>query len=122
MKTLRRIFSGRVSRKGGDSHNSIFNRKEVQLAFLALLLVLAIAPFANAFVAPVAGSFAYDAYDIGVNKILKGPIGFVGGVLAIAFGAYMGIQAEIWYAIASILGGAILMKADTVVASLGALI
>lgn len=104
----------------------ILNRKDVQrdfqLAFLALLFVLMIAPFAHAIVAPVAGSFAYDVYDVGVNKILKGPIGFMGGVAAIVFGAYMAIQAEVLYAIPAILGGAVLLKADTVVASLGAII
>ncbi len=46
----------------------------------------------------------------------------MGGVAAIVFGAYMAIQAEVLYAIPAILGGAVLLKADTVVASLGAMI
>lgn len=92
------------------------------MAFLALLFVLMIAPFAHAITAPAAGSFAYDVYDIGVNKILKGPIGFVAGVVAIVMGAAAAIMGEIMYAIPAILGGGILLKADAVVTSLGAMI
>ena len=32
---------------------------------------------AMAMTVPAAGSFAYDLYDIGVNQILLGPIGFL---------------------------------------------
>lgn len=102
------------------------NRKDVQkhfqMAFLALLFVLLIAPLAHAIVAPAAGSFAYDVYDIGVNQILRGPIGFVGGVVAIVIGAVMAIQGEVMYSVPAILGGAVMLRADTVVTSLGAII
>ncbi|MFQ5598697.1 MAG: hypothetical protein ACE5GK_11675 [Nitrospiria bacterium] len=97
-------------------------QKETRRTVLALLFVLLFSTAAMAIVAPVAGSFAYDAYDIGVNKILKGPIGFILGVLAIGFGAWAAIRTEIIMAISAVLGGAILIKADTVVASLGMLI
>ncbi|QYK83487.1 hypothetical protein IBG34_23110 (plasmid) [Aeromonas media] len=36
---------------------------------------------------PAAGAFGYDLYDIGVNKLLKGPVGFVAGVGIIAYSA-----------------------------------
>ncbi len=97
-------------------------QKENQAIILTLLFVLVFSTAAMAIVAPAAGSFAYDAYDIGVNKILKGPIGFVLGVLAIGFGAWAAIRTEIIMAISAVLGGAILLKADTVVASLGMII
>ena len=97
-------------------------QKEIQVATLALLAVLLIVPFAHAVVAPAVGSFAYDVYDVGVNQILKGPIGFMAGVVAVVFGAYMAIQSQVMYALPAILGGAVLLKADTVVTSLGALI
>jgi len=93
----------------------------MQAAFLALLLVLALSPVAMAITAPAAGAFAYDVYDVAVNSILKGPIGFVGGVVAIVFGAVAAIRAEVMYAIPAILGGAVLLKADSIVTSLGAI-
>jgi len=93
----------------------------LQAAFLALLLVLALSPVAMAITAPAAGAFAYDVYDVAINSILKGPIGFVAGVVAIVFGAVAAIRAEVMYAIPAILGGAILLKADSIVTSLGAI-
>jgi hypothetical protein len=92
------------------------------LMLMAGAMVMLMSPVAMAVTAPVAGSFAYDVYDIGVNGILKGPIGFMAGVGAIAFGAVMAIRGQIMLAIPAILGGAFLLKADSVVESLGAII
>lgn len=77
---------------------------------------------ADAFTAPVAGSFAYDIYDVGVNDILKGPIGFAAGVGSMVAAAVMAIRQMLLPAAATVLGGAFLLKADNVVTSLGALI
>ncbi len=99
-----------------------FFNKRNQTVMLSVLFLLIFSTAAMAIVAPTAGSFAYDAYDIGVNKILKGPIGFILGVLAIGFGAWAAIRTEIIMAISAVLGGAILLKADTIVASLGMII
>lgn len=92
----------------------------IGLAMAAMAFVCVFAPTeAMAFSAPAAGSFAYDIYDIGVNKVLKGPIGFVGGVTAVAVGAVATIQARLSMALPALLGGAVLLKADTIVESLG---
>lgn len=95
--------------------------KEVRLmlVFMAAAMVLGLSSVASAITAPAAGSFAYDVYDIGVNKILKGPIGFIGGVSAIVIGAIAAIRAQIMLAIPAILGGAVILKADTITTSLG---
>ncbi len=77
---------------------------------------------ALAFQAPGAGSFAYDLYDITVNKILKGPIGFVGGVGAVAAGAVAVIRQMLAPGLLALLGGAAMLKADTIVESLGMMI
>lgn len=76
---------------------------------------------AHAITAPAQGSFAYDVYDIAVNKMLGGPIGFVGGVMAMAIGAISAIQQRIMAAIPCIIGGAMLLKADSILTSLGAI-
>ena len=98
-----------------------FKKKHVAI-LLAVFFLLVTASIAAAIPVPAAGSFAFDAYDIGVNKVLKGPIGFVIGVLSIAFGAWAAMRTEIMMAMAAVLGGGILLSADTVVASLGMVI
>ncbi len=85
--------------------------------FMAALFVLQ--QNAWAFTAPASSTFAYDVYDIGVNKVLKGPIGFVGGVSAIVLGGVFAVQAKILQAIPAIVGGATILKADSLVSSLG---
>jgi hypothetical protein len=71
---------------------------------------------------PSAGSFAYDLYDIGVNQILLGPIGFVAGVACMVFAAILAIRQMILPAAGVVLGGAFLLKADAVVQTIGAII
>ncbi|MBN2570074.1 MAG: hypothetical protein JXB42_11645 [Deltaproteobacteria bacterium] len=85
-------------------------------------MVMAIVPDAFAITAPSSGSFAYDIYDIAVNDILKGPVGFVCGCGAIAFGAFSAIRSQIFPAVGATLGGGALIKSDTIVTSLGMLI
>ena len=77
---------------------------------------------ADAFTAPAAGTFAYDIFDIGVNQILKGPIGFAAGVGAMVAASVMAIRQMLLPAAATVLGGAFLLKADSVVSSLGAMV
>ncbi len=89
--------------------------------FLAMALTL-VASNVFAIVAPAAGSFAYDVYDIAVTRMLQGPVGFVGGVAAMVIGAVLAIQGKLMGAIPAIIGGAILLRADTLVTSLGAVI
>ena len=91
----------------------------LMLALMTVAMVFGFSSMASAITAPVAGSFAYDVYDIGVNKILQGPIGFVGGVMAIVIGAIAAIRAQIMLAIPAILGGAVILKADAITTSLG---
>ena len=100
-------------------------KKEIRITLQVLLaaaFVIALSNTSAAIVTAPTGGFAFDVYDIAVNKILKGPIGFVGGVGAIALGAIMAIKANIMGAIPTVLGGAMLLKADTITESLGALI
>lgn len=76
---------------------------------------------ARAFTAPAVGDFGYDIYDIVVNRILNGPIGFIGGVALIVFGATK-IMTNWMMTILCIIAGTILIRADDLVVTLGALI
>ena len=60
-----------------------------------------------------------DVYDIGVNKIVKGPIGYVGGMSAIAFGAIQTVKGPPILAIPALIGGAAILKADAIVSTMG---
>jgi hypothetical protein len=93
--------------------------KRLAIFLMVSLMVMGLTQVVMAITAPTSGSFAYDMYDIVVNKMLKGPVGFVAGLAAIAFGAVNLIQARIMAALPAILGGALLIKADTVTSSLG---
>ena len=99
------------------------NNTTKQLILLsAVVLLTSMATNAFALAAPGAGTFAYDIYDIAINSILKGPIGFVAGAAAIVFGSVIAIQGKILAAVPAILGGAALLKADSIVTTLGAII
>jgi len=97
------------------------NRNIKLTLFLTMVASIALIDSCLAISEPTSGSFAYDVYDIGVNKILKGPIGFVAGCSAIAIGAISAFKAQVMTAVPAVLGGAALMKADTIITSLGAL-
>jgi hypothetical protein len=99
-----------------------FSTNRLILFMIISLSVLMLQSIAIAIVAPAAGTFAYDVYDVAVLKMLQGPIGFVGGVAAMIIGAVLAIQGKIMGAIPSICGGAVLLKADALVTSLGAII
>lgn len=119
---LRRKFGGKPGREVGGG---ILHYGRCQFSVMRLMLAIGltmIATSAFAIVAPAAGSFAYDVYDIAVTKMLQGPIGFVGGAAAMVIGAVFAIQGKLMTAVPSIVGGAILLKADTLVTSLGAII
>lgn len=98
--------------------------KTWQLQTIAVLVALhfLMASNAMAMTVPAAGSFAYDLYDIGVNQILLGPIGFVAGVACMVFAAILAIRQMILPAAGVVLGGAFLLKADAVVQTIGATI
>jgi hypothetical protein len=70
---------------------------------------------------PTSGTFAYDLYDIAVNKILKGPVGYVGGMAAMVLGAIALISGRVLPAVPAVLGGAALLKADALIQGLGLL-
>ncbi len=90
---------------------------------LALLMIVAlfISSIAAAFTAPAAGDFGYDVYDIVVNQILNGPIGFIGGLFLIVFGATQ-IMKNWVMTILCIIAGTVLIRAEALVVTLGALV
>lgn len=108
-------------------HHTPSTKKSRQAIIITTMAVftaacLLISANAMAMAVPAAGSFAYDLYDIGVNQILLGPIGFVAGVACMVFAAILAIRQMILPAAGVVLGGAFLLKADAVVQTIGAMI
>lgn len=89
--------------------------------FFMALALLAVSQGVFAFTTPSTGSFGYNVYDIAINKIASGPIGFVGGAWLIAMGSTK--MNEGWTrALPFILAGSCLIKLDEITQSLGATI
>jgi len=84
---------------------------------VAVGVVLASSP-SWAYTIPSDG-FIYDLYDILVNKMIKGPVGTAAGVAAMVYGGTNLIIGRWTGAILPILGGAMLIKADSIASSVG---
>lgn len=95
------------------------HRRDVLTALLAFSVLVTGNAFA--FVTPAAGSFGYDIYDILVNQILLGPIGFCGGIFLIVWGGAQVMKNWV-ITILAIIAGTIIIRADALVLSLGVLI
>ena len=97
-------------------------RKDVKdsLVFLTVAVTFLIIGNVYGITAPEDDALAYDLYDVGVNKLLKGPVGFIGGMLGIVLAAS---QLPKNWVISSlgILGSTALLKADSITTSLGLL-
>ncbi|MBM9514060.1 hypothetical protein [Desulfogranum marinum] len=102
--------------------NTDMQTKKTTLITALSLACLMVATNTLAMTTPATGSFAYDLYDIGVNQMLLGPIGFVGGCAVMVLAAILAIRQMLLPAAGAILGGAFLLKADAVVQSVGAVI
>ena len=76
---------------------------------------------AHAFTAPVAGDLGYDIYDIVVNKGVKGPMGFVGGVAAFLFGVSR-LFSNVMIGIPTIVAAVCLIKSDAILQTFGMVI
>ncbi len=96
---------------------------EKGLRIMAAVLVASAAVIAcnnpaYAIAVPAAGSTMYNLYDIAVNQLLQGPLGFVGGVGCIVLGSINVFKHPV-QAVPAILAGGCMLKADQIVTSLG---
>lgn len=97
-------------------------KKHVSIFLLALVALLATTGAALAMTTPAAGDFAYTIYDVGVNGILKGPIGYIGGIGVIVVAAVLAVRQMILPAALAVLAAAFLLQADAIVTTLGAMV
>ena len=100
---------------------TVKSRKAKTMGYLTLLSIISmvVAGAAMAITAPVTGDFAFNVYDIAVNDILMGPIGFVAGCFCVVAGVGLAIQQKFIPAVATCVCAAVLLGADALVVSMG---
>ena len=86
-----------------------------------LILVLTITLLTGTVMAYTGGTTgtAGELYDVVINQLLNGPVGFVAGASALMFGVACLVMGRITPAILSLVGGALLIKAPDIATSLG---
>lgn len=90
------------------------------ICFCTVTCICIASGIAFAFTAPATSDTLYEIYDVLVNDIIKGPLGFTAAVALLANGfIQLGLGNGIVLPIASILSGAILFKSDDIIESLG---
>ena len=94
--------------------------RENKLFFIYMLFLYVVIPAAlYAWTTPASGSFAYDVYDIAINKIAKGPVGFVAGAASLA-GSIFAATRSAWITSGCLaVGAGLIYKLDTIAQSLG---
>ncbi len=97
----------------------IFLKKNAGLIVPAAGALMVGAHDVMAWTAPASGSFGYDVYDIAINQIAKGPIGFVAGAGLLAGGIFLATRNAWVPAITMMIGAGVLYKLDTIANSLG---
>ncbi len=76
---------------------------------------------ALAFTTPASSEPGYEIYDLVINKGFQGPIGFMAGAWILTQAGTV-IKESTWKGAATAVGGVALIKADTVLPAIGALI
>ena len=94
-------------------------RKYVVLSMVVFGMATVFASSAMAFTAPAAGTAFYDFYDVIVNMMLRGAMGFAAGVILFGMAAYYFSQSEILRGILSAVSCILLLNADSIVTSFG---
>ena len=127
MKTLTNLLTPKMRSTSNATINTFArnkdkneNKNQSKLK-ITILCLSTVALGATAITAPTAGSFAYDIYDVGVNEILKGAPGFVGGMLGIIFSATK-LSTDWKMASLGVLASTAVIKADSITTSLGLVI
>lgn len=96
------------------------NKKTTALfTFLSLTMVAVFATDAHAFTV-ASGDMFYDVYELVIEKILGGPIGFVAGAFMLVGGIFLLVQGRgFLLPMICLIGGAVLVKVDAIVTSFG---
>ncbi|MEM3265375.1 MAG: hypothetical protein QXH07_05425 [Thermoplasmata archaeon] len=99
------------------------SRNVFTAALLCSLIVLGTGFISSVFAITAATTgFASEVYNIAIQQMLGGPIGFVAGTAGVVYGAAMAIRGQFMPAAMGIIGGALLVEAPSITSSMGAVI
>ncbi|WP_156919898.1 hypothetical protein [Syntrophorhabdus aromaticivorans] len=115
---LPRVRPRTESRRPMPWRTAISGQSLVMLMAVAVLLLGSALP-SFAITAPTSGSLFYDVYDIVVNSMLKGAIGFVAAILVFMMGIGLFFVQKIIPGIIGVVCAALIIKADAIVTTLG---
>jgi hypothetical protein len=124
MKSLKGIFeaaqgrSKRELRVPGPRKSIVSGQSLLMITAITVLLLGSALP-SFAITAPTSGSLFYDVYDIVVNSMLKGAIGFVAAILVFMMGIGLFFVQKIIPGIIGVVCAALIIKADAIVTTLG---
>lgn len=122
MEFQHRAMAAAVVASAATSDNRGQASKAIPVCLLLVVgFVMMMAGNVFAVTEPTTGTFAYDIYDLAIKDILGGPIGFVGGTAAVVMGGVMAVKNQFLPAVASVLGGAAILKSSSITQSLGML-
>lgn len=102
---------------GGATQRQV--NKTLGLAMALALMVTG--GYAAAFTAPSSGTLGYDVYNVVVNQLLSGPIGFVGAVILIVWGASQ-VMKQWLITVLCVIAGTVIIKCQSIVTTLGAVV
>ena len=98
---------------------SAVSRQSLVMVIAVTVVLLGSALPSFAITAPTSGSLFYDVYDIVVNSMLKGAIGFVAAILVFMMGIGLFFMQKIIPGVIGVVCAALVIKADAIVTSLG---
>lgn len=98
----------------------LVQRKSAAISFMTIALMALMCVPAFAFTAPASGDMFYEVYDLVINSILSGPVGFVVGAIMLVGGIFLLVQGKgFLLPLICLVGGVILVKVDSIVQSFG---
>ncbi|OPY70742.1 MAG: hypothetical protein A4E57_00359 [Syntrophorhabdaceae bacterium PtaU1.Bin034] len=101
------------------SHSGVAGRSLAIIMIAVTVLLLGSALPSFAITAPTSGSLFFDVYDIVVNSMLKGAVGFVAAILVFMMGIGLFFVQKIIPGIIGVVCAALIIKADSIVTTLG---
>ena len=117
VRRVRGVFG--TASGGPVPQKSAVSRQSLMMVIAVTVVLLGSALPSFAITAPTSGSLFYDVYDIVVNSMLKGAIGFVAAILVFMMGIGLFFMQKIIPGVIGVVCAALVIKADAIVTSLG---
>lgn len=116
---MKDMITSQLSAAKASFNHATVTLKSLTPATTALAAAVPLAVMAAT--TPAAGDPGFELYDLFVNDLAKGPLGFVGAMALFLWAGSM-IKDSYWKAGAAAIGGGVVLKADALTSSFGAML